>query len=189
MKVLKFITIVATVVITLVSCGGGISKQPANAEGFGAIEKEIKSKFGENAYYTDLTIMYDKSLGNLISVTVTDNPASLKMGEWNSSQNTWKQNSEISLEVPEGSKAADFMFQLNEKINLSKLGELVEKSSKQLTTEKNLETPTLNMAFVKFPKNGDIDKTEYTIMLKPKNGGTTFSFYYKLNGDLIKMNY
>ena len=121
--------------------------------------------------------------------TVTDNPESLKMGQWNQTQSTWKQNSEISLEVPQGSKAADFMFQLNEKINLTKLGELVEKSSLQLTAEKNIENPALHMAFVKFPKNGDISKAEYTVMLKPENGGTTFTFYYKLNGDLIKMDY
>lgn len=188
MKTLKFTAMIVVVIVTLMSCGGSTSKQAANAEGFGVIEKEIKSKFGENAYYTDFTITYNKSIGNIISVTVTDNPESLKMGQWNSTQGSWKQSSEISLEVPKGSKAADFMFQLNDKINLTKLGELVEKSSKQLTAEKSIENPTLHMAFVKFPKNGDIAKTEYTVMLKPENGGTTFTFSYKLNGDLIKMD-
>ncbi len=189
MKTLKCTAIVAMIVITLMSCGGSTSKQPADAEGFGAIEKEIKSKFGENAYYTDLSITYNKSIGNIISVTVTDNPESLKMEQWILTQDTWTQNSEITLEVPEGSKAADFMFQLNEKINLTKLGELVEKSSKQLTAEKSIENPTLSMAFVKFPKNGDIAKAEYSVMLKPENGGTSFTFYYKLNSDLIEMDY
>lgn len=171
--------------ITLLSCGGGTSKQPANAEGFGAIEKELKSKFGDDAYYTDLTITYNKSIGNIVGVTVTEAPESLKMGQWNSSQNSWKQNSEISLEVPKGSKAADFMFQLNEKINLSTLGELVEKSSEQLKIDKKLENAALHMALIKFPKNGDIAKTEYTVILKLENGGTIFTFSYKLNGELI----
>ena len=189
MKVLKFTAIVAGAIITLASCGGGTSKQPANAEGFGAIEKEIKSEFGDNAYYTDLKVLYIKGIGNTISTTVTDAPESLKMGQWDLAQGTWTQRSEISLEVSEGSKAADFMFQLNEKINLTKLGELVEKSSKQLTAEKNIQNPTLSTAFIKFPKNGDISKTEYAISLNPENGGTTFSFYYTLNGDLIKMDY
>ncbi len=189
MKKLQFTAIVAMVVLTLVSCGGGTSKEPANADGFKSIEKEIKNKFGDDAYYTDLTIAYNKSIGNIISITVTSNPESLKMGQWNQTQSTWKQNSEISLEVPQGSKAVDFMFQLNDKINLTKLGELVEKSSAQLKAEKDIENPALHMAFVKFPKNGDMSKAEYTIMLKPENGGTTFTFYYKLNGDLIKMDY
>ncbi len=187
MKTLKLIAIVA--MTTLMSCGGSTNKQSADADGFGAIEKEIKNKFGDNAYYTDLAITYNKSIGNIITVTVTDNPESLKMGQWDQTQNAWKQNSEISLEVPQGSKAADFMFQLNEKINLSKLGGLVEKSSLQLSSEKNIENPALYMAFVKFPKNGDIAKAEYTVMLKPENGGTTFSFYYKLDGELITMDY
>ncbi len=188
MKILK-ITIIVVALITLMACGGGTSKQPANAEGFGAIEKELKSKFGDDAYYTNLTIAYDKSLGNWISATVTQDPESMKMGEWLSTQGSWKQESEISLEVPKGTKAADFMYQLNDKINLTKLGELVEKSSKQLKTEKNIENPTLDMAFVKFPKNGDISKTEYTVRLKPESGGTSFTFYYKLNGELIKMDF
>ena len=39
MKKLKLIAIVAVTISSLISCGGGINKQPANAEGFGAIEK------------------------------------------------------------------------------------------------------------------------------------------------------
>lgn len=187
MKVLKFIAILA--ILTLTSCGEKTSKQPANAEGFTAIEKEIKAKFGEDAYYTKAVVMYNESIGNMVSVTVTEAPESLKMEEWNLSQNSWKQSSEISLEVPKGTKAADFMFQLNDKINLSKLGELVEKSSKQLTAEKSIENPVLDIAYVSFPKNGDISKADYSINLKPEDGGTTFKFSYRLNGDLIKMDY
>ncbi|MEE3999196.1 hypothetical protein V1T75_02510 [Tenacibaculum sp. FZY0031] len=188
MKVVKFIVIIAVFTL-LVSCGNSTSKQVANKEGFAAIEKEVKSEFGNNAYYTDVTITYNKSIGNIIGVTVTSAPESLKMGQWNHMQDNWKQNSEISLEVPQGSKAADFMFQLNNKINLSKLGELVEKSSTQLTAEKSIENPVLNMAYIKFPKNGDVTKTEYVVMLNPENGGTTFTFRYKLNGDFIEMDY
>lgn len=188
MKELKF-TMLIGVIVTLISCGESINKQPANAKGFEIIENEIKNKFGEGAYFTDITITHNASIGNIIGVTVTEAPESLKMGQWNLTQGNWKQNSEISLEVPQGSKAADFMFQLNEKMNLSKLGELVEKSAKQLENEKNIKNPTLNMAFIKFPKNGDISKAEYVVMLQPENGGTTYTFNYKLDGNLIEMNY
>ena len=175
--------------ITCLSCVGNTSDQEATAEGFGVIENELKDKFGIHAYYTDLSISYNKSVGNIVSVTVTENPESLKMGQWSLMKNSWNQNSDITLEVPSGSRASDFMFQLNEKINLTKLGELVEKSSKQLTTEKQIENPTLDMAFVKFPKNGDISKAEYSIILEPENGGTDFTFYYNLKGELLKMSY
>ncbi len=189
MKILKCTIIAVILVVSLTSCGNGVSSQPATKKGFTSIEKELKNKFGVDAYYTNLHISYDNTVGNLIGVTVTEAPESLKMGQWNLMRGSWKQNSEISLEVPEGSKAADFMFQLNDQINLSKLGELVETSSEQLKAEKNIENPALSMAYINFPENGDISKTEYDVVLQPENGGTKFTFRYKLNGDFIEMDY
>ena len=81
------------------------------------------------------------------------------------------------------------MFQLNDTINLKKLGELIEKAKEDLTSKKNLKNPSLHLASIKFPKNGDHSKTKYLVMLKPEHGGTTFSFSYTINGDLIAMNY
>ena len=173
----------------LISCGGGSANQEATAEGFSNIEKDIKDEFGNDAYFTDLSILYNETIGNSISTTVTDDPETLKMGEWVQSQGNWKQTSEVMIEIPEGSKATDFMFQLNEKINLKKLGELVEKSKAQLTKEKNIEDPKLHIAYISFPKNGDVSKAEYAVNLEPKNGGTTFRFSYTLDGELIKMDY
>lgn len=187
MRTMKF-TIVAMITAILVSCGGG-SKQSASADGFGALEKKVKSKFGDKAFFTDLKIIHIDGIGNLVSTIVTEDPESLKMEEWNLSQNKWKQTSEITLEVPEGTKAADYMYQLGDEINLSKLGELVETSKEHLEKEKGLKKPAFENAFVKFPKNGDMSKAEYAVSLKPENGGTTFSFYYKLNGELIEMDY
>ena len=187
MNVLKFTAVTLIMALSLISCGGG--GQPANAEGFGAIQDELNDKFGEDAYYTDLKILYVKSFGSVINTTVTEDPESLKMGEWNLTKGSWNQESEITLEVSDGSKAADFMFQLDDTVNLSKLGALVEKSIEQLKTEKNIENPVLSIAFIKFPKNGDMAKTEYAITLEPENGGTSFSFYYTLDGELRKMDY
>lgn len=188
MKRFKYIFITGILILSM-SCGDKVSKQPANSKGFTIIEDELKKKFGVKAYYTDLTISYDKSMGNLIGVTVTKAPESLKMGQWNLMKGNWKQNSEIYLEVPNGNEAADFMFQLNEKINLSTLGELVEKATKELKKQKNIENVELDIAFIKFPKNGEIFKTEYYVILEPKNGGTTFKFRYTIDKELIEMNY
>ena len=45
------------------------------------------------------------------------------------------------------------------------------------------------MAHIYFPKNGDVSKAEYYVKLEPENGGTTFTFSYTLDGELIKMDY
>lgn len=175
--------------LLLFSCGGNSSNQEATATGFSEIEKQIKEKFGKDAYYTDIVITKNKQLGNMVSVTVTDNPESLKMGQWNLTQNSWNQTSEVSLEISKGSMAKDFMFQLNEKINLSIVGDLIEKSAKKLKEEKGLNNPTLTHAIIKFPKNGDISDMEYNISMEPENGGTTFRFRYSLEKELLKMDY
>jgi hypothetical protein len=181
-KILKILMVMA-----LISCSDNVSKQPATKDGFTAMENEIKNEFGEDAYFTNITVMYDEAIGNTLSLTVTKAPVSLKMEQWDFVKGDWEQNSAITVEVPEGTKAADFMFQLNEQINLSKLGELVEKSIKYLKTEKDIES-LLKLAFIKFPKNGDMFETEYVVNLKQKNEGATFSFFYALDGELIKMD-
>lgn len=181
--------LIVLIAFSLLSCSENASHQEATADGFSIIENDIKNKFGNDAYYTDLTITYSKSIGNMIGVTVTENPESLTMGQWHLTQNNWEQTSKITLEVPVGSNASDFMFQLNDNINLSTLGALIEKSVKQLTSEKNISNPTLNLASIKFPRNGDLSKTEYLVMLQPEHGGTTFRFSYHLNGDLIDFDY
>ena len=184
---LFFVVMVLVKLVT--SCSNSSSNQPATKVGFTEIENELVNKFGKDAYYTDLTVTYNASIGNIIGITVTEDPESLKMGQWNLTQDTWQQNSEIILEVPVGTKASDYMFQLNEILNLSTLGGLVEKSVEKLKEEKNLKNPTLSTARVYFPDNGDISKAEYFVNLQPENGGTTFRFRYNLHGDLITMNY
>jgi hypothetical protein len=91
--------------------------------------------------------------------------------------------------VPEGTKAADFMYQLGENIGLKKLGELVEKSKEQLKADKAIDKPRFEMAFIKYPKNGDIEAAEYIVKLQPENGGTSFTFNYQLDGSFIEMDY
>ena len=188
MKTLK-LNCIALVASLLISCGVGTSKQEANAEGFKTIEEELKSKFGDDAYYTDLTITYNETIGNIIGVTVTDAPQSLKMGQWSLSQDNWSQTSDVTIEVPQNTNAADFMFQLGDRLSLQKLGELVEKSKENLSAEKSIENPALHMALIKMPKNGDSSKIKYVVMLRPENGGTTFTFNYALDGTLTNMDY
>lgn len=176
--------------LTLLSACGGISnEQPNDAASFVKLEEAITDKFGKDAYFTDISIGYIKDLGPNISLTVTDNPESLKMGEWTFSQNSWSQHSEVTLEIPEGTKAEDFMFQLDDEINLKTLGEVTEKSITKLASEKELTNPLLRMAIIRYPDNGDRSKADYVVTLEPENGGTSFSFYYDLSGEFIEMNY
>ena len=187
MKRLKVITLVYLSIFFLAACGS--SNAEANADGFTKIQEDIESEFGEEAYYTDISISYDNSIGNMISVTVAQDPESLGMQEWLKKQGFWEQTADVTIEIPEGTRATDFMFQLDDRINLTKLGELVEKSQEQLKTEKGLDEMQLDIAYINFPDDGDYSKAKYYISLEPKTGGTSFDFYYTLQGELLDMNY
>ncbi len=180
--------VIVIVALSLLSCTKDVEILPANAITFGEIEKEMKSEFGENAYYTDVSISYHKTAGNIVTATVTNTPKSLKMEKWNSIEDAWKKKSDIFIEIPNGTLAADFMFRLSDTINLSTLGDLAERSSKKLQNEENIQNPALYLASIIFPRNGDITKTEYCIILKPENSDAMFSFFYTIDGKLIKMN-
>lgn len=189
MRAFKKVSMIALSLAILTGCSGGASNQEANADGFLVIADALKDKFGDDAYYTELTITHNNAIGNIISVTSTEDPGSLQMGQWTLSQDTWTQTSEISIEVPEGTQASEFMFQLGDPIDLKKLGELVEKSKEELEKDKDIQDPSLHMAIVKIPKDGVRANIEYLVMLQPTNGGTTFTYSYDLDGELISLDY
>ncbi|WP_335975949.1 hypothetical protein [Gaetbulibacter jejuensis] len=188
-KLNKQVVIVCIATLLFMACSDNLSQQPTTAKGFSVIEQELKSKFGGDAYYTNLSVIHNETIGNTINVTVAQDPESMKMEEWNVVQNNWKQSSDIVIEVPQGTKATDYMYQLGDNINLTKLGGLVETSTQKLKDMKNLKNPKLSIASIKFPKNGDVSKAEYLVTLEPEHGGTAFSFFYTLDGNLIKMDY
>lgn len=187
MKTIKQTIYILITVLLLSSCGGGTEAD--NAEGFKEIEKHIIDEFSSEAYFTEISITQNKAIGNIVGVIVTKQPESLKMGQWNHTSGNWQQNSEITINIPAGTKAKDYMFQLGKEVSLIKLGELVEKSKESLTKEMDLKNPRLHMAFVKYPKTGEAAKAEYLVMLQPETGGTTYTYSYKLDGTFIEMDY
>ena len=184
MKLIKLSTMIFAS-LAMLSCGSSLS----SSESLSDIETQLNSQFGDNAYYTEISITHNKAIGHIVNAVVTDSPESLQMGQWTQTQGTWTQTSNISIEIPEGTKAADFMFQLTGDINLKKLDQLVEDSKKNLSEEKQIKNPTLHMAFIKYPDTGEVSKAEYMVMLQPEHGGTTFTYAYTIGGELINMDY
>ncbi len=185
MKIMKKLLLVVLITIFISSCN---SKLSFDAKGFEGVEENLKSKFGDNAFYTELSITYVEQVGTIITTTVTKDPSSLKMESWNFSNSSWSQTADVTLELS-GGKAQDFMFNLNEEVDLSKLGELVESSIKKLKEEKDISAVVLNITSIMAPDDGDKSKMNYFIQLKPENGGTDFTFVYNLDGTLEKFDY
>ena len=175
------------VCISIVGCGG----ETDFGENSGTIKKVkdlLVDKFGEGAFYTSIRINQTDH-GSIVSATVTEDPSSLKMEEWNHFQGKWDQTSEVTLEISGGAKAEDFMYVLNKDlISFDLLGKLVDQSKEKLNKEKNIDAVT-DLIMINAPKDGDFSTMKYYINLKPRSGGTTFTFSYNMDGTLDDFDY
>jgi len=178
------------VLIAFISCGKKKSFTE-NASSLQNVKKVLISKFGGEAFYTSISLSNSRtSSGDLLSVTQTKDPSSLQMEDWAYLDGKWTQSSEITLELSEGAKAEDFMFQLDESIvKFDLLGKLVEQSKQKIIEEKKIDDVIVESIFINAPNNGDFSTMEYYIIIKPKNGGTGFDFHYKMDGTLLKSDY
>jgi hypothetical protein len=187
MKKSLFCIALCAVMLSVASCGSKNYTQ--DAAGIEAWSKDLQAKFGANAWYTDLYLMYSDETA-VVSVTETDDPASLKMREWTwSNYAGWTQNSDVTLEINGDAAPEDFMFQLGKQVDMKLVGSLVEKSKAQLTAEKNIENPRLESVSLDAPDDEPVSAMEIRITLTPENGGTDFRFDYNLAGELLRFDY
>lgn len=152
------------------------------------LKNELQSKFGKEAYYTQISVTNSKT-GSVVVVSQTSDPASLKMSDWTKLQGFWKETAEIALEVSEGVNPADFMFKLGEKVDLDLVGKLVDQSKEKVISEKKIKDVFVKHININAPNDGDFSRMFYYISIEPKGGGTTFTFYYDLQGNLTRFDY
>lgn len=184
LSIRKLLFVVLTC-LTLVSCGSG----GGSDQNFSSVKENLVEKFGAEAYFTELNVTYNEAIGYIINVMQTNDPESLKMAEWTYSNGDWTQTSDVTLEVPDGYKGEDFMYQLKGYITIEKLEKLIEDAKSHLAKEKGIEKSKLALAAIKYPEVAEGAEAEFIINLQPETGGTTFAFSYDLVGELIEMDY
>lgn len=169
-----------------ISCSSNSSIE--NKEDLAALQNDLVDKFGSDAYYTDMSIT-NSEMGPVILVTETGKPELLKMESWNRHQGNWKQTSDVTLEISGNAHPTDFMFQLGKMVDFNILGKALEEAKQKVITEKNIPETKLDFIIIKAPKDGDFNSMRYFIKIEPKNGGTAFEFWYKMDGTLDKFDY
>ena len=170
--------------VVMTSCATNFTQDVA---GFEKIQSELKSKFGDKAYYTSLLVTYDKTVGTILLVTTTADPESLAMEEWQYMKGAWAQRSDVTLTVSDG-VATDFMFQLSGRFDLKNVGALVEKSIAKIEEEKKIRKAKVTVVALNTPDDDSADATNIMISLEPENGGTSFTHFYDLSGALVLEN-
>lgn len=179
----SFILVIGVLLFT--SCTKKFSQ---DANGYVEIQKEIMAKFGNDAYFTNISVTYDKNVGDVIFVTVTDDPESMKMESWNYMKRKWEKVSDIVLELEEGN-IRDFMYQLKDEYDLVRVGELVELSLLKIQEEEQIKDAVAKTVTLNAPDDTTSDETQIFIDIEPRSGGTSFTFFYDLDGALIAFDY
>ncbi|HCO67345.1 MAG TPA: hypothetical protein DIT04_06275 [Dysgonomonas sp.] len=169
-------------------------KYTQDVSGFEMIQNDLQKRFGADAYYTDISIINsptaESGTGISLHLTVTKDPQSMKMQEWIYNPHTsWNNTTNITLKIPEGDNATSYMYQLGEKFDLKKIGQLIDNSARKIEEEKNIEKVVLDRVLLKTPDNADVSETTVFIRMKPHNGGTSFNFRYDLEGKLLAFDY
>lgn len=188
MKAVTFKLVSVLMLATFLFSSCGKKNYSYDANGFGEIAAELKSKFGEDAFYSNINITDGKQAGTVMNVTVTKDPASLSMEEWAYSQGVWQQTANVTVEIGSG-EAKDFVFNLKDDVDLTKVGGLVEASKKKLADEKQIEDAAMQITTISAPNGAPKSELQYTIIMTPKNGGTSFSFFYDSKGELTQFDY
>ncbi|MDR0545143.1 MAG: hypothetical protein LBG30_07365 [Odoribacteraceae bacterium] len=186
------------------SCGPSPSKYAFDAKGFAHLQEDLKTKFGNNAYYSNISVVNVPGnlpvRGTTLTLTVI-RPGSSKMEEWSYSAYTnWKQVAEITIEASEDACPKESMFQLTGSFDLGKIARLVEQSAEQLAERMEQEKQEAK------EQKGGKEKEEIVwdsvildaggqpasapqvlVSLKYKHEGTGFVYRYNLDGSLISL--
>lgn len=167
------------------SCKSGFEHNRAGME---KLSKELKDEFGAEAWYTSIELANSGGSDDIVTVDQTKDPNSLKQEQWSQFHGFWDKKADITLSI-QGAEPKSFMFQLDKEVSLTKLGELMEQSSKQLQ-EKGADDAQVILAQIKASNqmNTKSEGIYYSISLESKKKGKSYNFVYNLDGTLKSLN-
>lgn len=163
------------------------NKIEMNKPGLEKLNQELVSKYGADAYYTDLQLTLTAESEVSALITETKDPSSLKQEQWlRYGGGEWEKQADVIFSV-EGAEAKSFMFQLNKEVSLSTMADLLEKSKLQLEKEKQVKAPTFVSAVVssKHQMNSKETGIFYYITLLDKASPKDYRFVYDLKGNAV----
>lgn len=190
---MKNLFCMALLAFTLASCEyfGAGGRDYENAKDLASLVGELKSKFGENAGYTNISLSYHDGIGTSVVAAGAADPNSNKLIEKLKQKGIWEDKSEITLEIEGDAKPKDFMFTLQQLQDLQKVPELVKASIEKVEKEKQMKDMVVNSVYIAMPKSirGPEDQLRMTVTVSPENGGTDFQLIYNEKGEFQKMIY
>jgi hypothetical protein len=183
---LKLISGALLLSVLLFSCK---TKYEYNAEGMGKLNSVLKEKFGDDAWYTGVTIRTISADETAVIVEETKDPNSLKQEQWMKQSDSWQKLSNVALQIQNG-KPEDYMFQLDKQASLSRLNELMQECRGKLREVE--QVPDAEITFASIKSTNEVhnrnERILYTISFHSAAKDKSYSFVFGLDGKLKDFN-
>lgn len=150
---------------------------------------QIKDNYGSTPAFNSIIMSYYKEIGNSVIIQANNDIKSNKLTEKQLVNGVWQDNSEITMEI-DGGEMSDFLFTLEE-VDLNKVPAIVKEAKEKVSKEKDLAEVKVTTVSISMPStvSDKLKDLTYTIVIEPKNGGTSFVLRYDLSGKFLDMTY
>lgn len=162
---------------------------PYNEAGMQKLQKDLFDKFGENAWYSEISILSVSDNETALRVKETADPNSLRAKAWLKQSEDWIPQDEVMLQFNDGTPK-EHLFQLSKgKMSLKTLADLIAQSNAKLK-EKGLGSAKINFVSIQSAQlvKSDAQRVIYNISYENKSDNKSYSFVYDMNGKLVSFN-
>lgn len=152
------------------------------------LQKELTEKFGAEAWYSEITVLSPTLDETMIRVKETKDPNSLKGKTWVKESDSWIPSDDVLFQFNDG-KPENHLFQLNKKVTIQRLVQLIDTSKKSLR-QKSIDDAVIHFVSIQSAQMviNPARRVLYNISFQSKDRDRSYSFIYDLNGKLISFN-
>lgn len=189
MKSIYTLLAYCSLLLTVTSCGLIQKIEPVfnSVEEMNTLIADLKTRFGEQAQYNRITMLYDKSAANVYNLSVLSTENQQLLHEWQYTYGGWKKAADVTMTLNSG-KPTDYVFTL-QNTDLTKLVALAPDAKTQIATTRKIDPNLLTIRSVSVYKPNLLTSANDTRLLilveKSENNETTlFKVEYDQNGKL-----
>lgn len=183
--IVRVILPILVLILVFPSCKFRISYDEVGME---KLEQILEQKFGQDAWYSEITVLSQSEDETLIRVKETKDKEFLKGKTWVKQGDTWMDMENIQFTFDDGNPESHF-FQLNKAVSLDTLIALTQRCLKQLENEglKEISVYFISIQSAPIVKSAS-QRYLYSVSLMDKSSGEKYYFQFDSQGKPVNQH-